>query len=144
MDLFHRDLSFVLILPILIASQPLLNPSPDVFLFLARKPLPSAAQPPSTLKCLPFSAPSSRKVWLYRALNSLSFRFFLFGRPFKTLKSEGRFEYADGSDFQEEESNLYSRTFKGLSPSITPFGKRKFVKVVDLVRHKTNPLSMPK
>jgi hypothetical protein len=43
-------------------------------------------------------------------------------RPLKEI----RFETSDGSGFQEENSILYSGTFKGLSPSTTPFGKRKF------------------
>jgi hypothetical protein len=46
---------------------------------------------------------------------------------FKTFKSERRFETADGTDFQEEHSILYSGNFKGLSPSTTPFGKRRFL-----------------
>jgi hypothetical protein len=43
-------------------------------------------------------------------------------RPLKEI----RFETSDGSGFQEENSILYSGTFKGLSASTTLFGKRKF------------------
>jgi hypothetical protein len=45
---------------------------------------------------------------------------------FKTFKSGRRFENADESDFQEENSNLYVGTFKGLYPPTTPFGEKKF------------------
>jgi hypothetical protein len=51
-------------------------------------------------------------------------------RAFKAFKSERRLENAHGSDFQEENSILYRGTFKGLSPSTTPFGKRKFNRIV--------------
>jgi hypothetical protein len=58
-------------------------------------------------------------------LNSLILGFFIW-KAFKTFKSERRFENADGSDFQEENSNLYVRTFEGLYPPTTPFGEKKF------------------
>jgi hypothetical protein len=47
-------------------------------------------------------------------------------KALKKFKSEREFVTADGADFQEENSKLYSRTFKGLSPFTTPFGKRNF------------------
>ena len=65
-------------------------------------------------------------------------------KAFKKLKSERRVDNADGTDFQEENSKLYRGTFKGLSPSTTPFGKRRFVKVVGLTIQKMNLLSIPK
>jgi hypothetical protein len=43
----------------------------------------------------------------------------------KELKSERKIDNADGTDFQEENSKLYGKNPKGLSPSITPFGKRR-------------------
>jgi len=45
---------------------------------------------------------------------------FFLRRAFKTFKSERRFEDADGSDFQEENSNLYGGTFKNLYPPTLP------------------------
>jgi hypothetical protein len=36
-----------------------------------------------------------------------------------------RFEIANGCALQEEKCNSHSGNFKGLSPSTTPFGKRK-------------------
>ena len=61
------------------------------------------------------------------ALSGLSFLLysFLFWQAFKTFKSDRRFETSDGPDFQEENSKLYRRTFKGLSPSTTPLWKKK-------------------
>jgi hypothetical protein len=47
-------------------------------------------------------------------------------KAFKTLKSERGVDSADGTDFQEENSKLYRGTSKGLSPSTTPLGKRRF------------------
>jgi hypothetical protein len=46
-------------------------------------------------------------------------------KAFKKLKSERRVDNADGTDFQEENSKLYSGTSKGLSPSTTSFKKEK-------------------
>jgi hypothetical protein len=48
-----------------------------------------------------------------------------FGGPLKHLSQKRRFQVADGANFQEENSKLYSGIFKGLSPSTAPFGKRK-------------------
>jgi hypothetical protein len=67
-----------------------------------------------------------------------------FWKAFKTFKSEGGFEYADGSDFQEENSNLCSATVKGLSPSTTPFGKKKLYRIIELKIHQIYLLSIQK
>jgi hypothetical protein len=40
--------------------------------------------------------------------------------------------------------NNLRRSFKGLSPSTTPFGKRKFVRIVDSTIHLIYLLSIPK
>ncbi len=53
-----------------------------------------------------------------------SLNFFLW-QTFKIFKSERRVDNADVTDFQEENSKLYSGTFKGLAPSTTPFRKEK-------------------
>jgi hypothetical protein len=50
----------------------------------------------------------------------------LLWKAFRKLKSERRVDNAYGTDFQEENSKLYSGTSEGLSPSTTPFGKRRF------------------
>jgi len=86
---------------------------------------PSAARPSFSLK-----RPAAFRALLTKGLALSGIRFFNFlipfiWRAFKIFKSEERFENADGSDFQEENSNLYRKPFKGLSPSTTPFGKRK-------------------
>jgi hypothetical protein len=63
---------------------------------------------------------------------------------FKIFKSESRFETADGSDFQEENSNLYRGTSKGLYPSTTPFGQRNIITTVESMISKKNILSISK
>jgi hypothetical protein len=76
-------------------------------------------------------------------LNSLILGFFIW-RAFKTFKSERRFENADGSDFQEENSNLYVGAFKGLYPPTTPFGEKSFIRIVESTVHQIHLLSIPK
>jgi hypothetical protein len=46
-------------------------------------------------------------------------------KAFKNLKSERRVGNANGTDFQEENYKFYSGISKGLSPSTTPFWKKK-------------------
>jgi hypothetical protein len=46
---------------------------------------------------------------------------------FKTFESERRFETANGTDSQEENSKLYSGVFKGLSPSTTPLERENLL-----------------
>jgi hypothetical protein len=46
-------------------------------------------------------------------------------KALKTFKSEGKFVTAEGTNFQKEDSEFKGVTFKGLSPAITPLGKRK-------------------
>jgi len=47
-------------------------------------------------------------------------------KTLKTFKSGRGFENADATDFQEENSNLYYGTFKGLSSSTTPLGGKTY------------------
>jgi hypothetical protein len=54
----------------------------------------------------------------------------LFGGPLKNFWSERKTVPADGSDFQEGNSNLHRGTFKGLYPPTTPFGERNIITTV--------------
>jgi hypothetical protein len=67
-------------------------------------------------------------------LNSLILGLFIW-KASKTFKSEERFENADGSDFQEENSSLYVGTFKGLSPSTTPLEREGLVRIIESTIH---------
>jgi hypothetical protein len=50
----------------------------------------------------------------------------LLWKTFKKIKPERRVDNTDGTDFQEKHSKFYSGISKGLAPSTTPFGKRRF------------------
>jgi hypothetical protein len=93
-----------------------------------RKPNPPKVHPsaarPSSLKTRRFPPPP-HEGFGFIGIKFFITEFFLW-KAFKTFKSERRFEISNGTDFQDENSKLYRRTFKGLSPSTTPFGKRKF------------------
>jgi hypothetical protein len=63
-------------------------------------------------------------------LSLLLLNFFLW-QAFKTFKSERRVDNADVTDFQEENSKLYSGTSKGLAPSTTPFKREGLFRIVE-------------
>jgi hypothetical protein len=52
-------------------------------------------------------------------------QFSFFWKAFKTPKSERKFQAAGDLTFERETPNC-GEVFTGLSPSTTPFGKRKF------------------
>jgi len=76
------------------------------------------------------------------ALSGLSLiRFSFFERPLKS--HYGRREPMKGFKFVKE-SIMSSSDFKGLSPTTTPFGKRKFTRIVELTISKVTTLSTQK
>jgi hypothetical protein len=56
-----------------------------------------------------------------------------FGRPLNTVRIRRRIQTTEGYNFLEENSKFYDETFKGLSSSITPFGMRKFIRIVEII-----------
>jgi hypothetical protein len=57
---------------------------------------------------------------------------------------EGRFQSPNGSDFEEENSNVCSGILKVFPFSTTPFGRKSLVKFVELMIHKLDFLSIQK
>jgi len=65
----------------------------------------------------------------------------VFGKALK-ISLEVRQSYR--SRFLTRIQNLDRKHFKGLSPSTTPFGKRKFCRIVESTIHQIYLLSIPK
>jgi len=62
--------------------------------------------------------------------------FLLFGGPLKNFQA--------GQDFEITTEIKHGENFKGLSPSTTPYGKRKFIRIVESNIPETITLSIPK
>jgi len=65
-------------------------------------------------------------------------------KAFKKLKSERRVDYADRTDFQEENSNFIVELLKVFLHPPPPLEREGFVKVVCLIINKMNLLSILK